>query len=125
MAHTYYMEYAECRDILKYISKCAYTCFEPAFPHPNGRKWSQIWCWGSPQVDMFAAWLNNQLLGFCIPGVRPTGIGIRHLEHELVGFNFYIFPPPFLLSRLLTNEVHSPCRVSLIAPVWAVQAWLP
>ncbi|XP_041350668.1 E3 ubiquitin-protein ligase rnf213-alpha-like [Gigantopelta aegis] len=44
---------------------------------------------------------------------------------DWTGLDFYAFPPPVLLGKVLAKIRQQPCRVTLVAPSWAAQAWFP
>ncbi|XP_041364357.1 uncharacterized protein LOC121379771 [Gigantopelta aegis] len=81
--------------------------------------------WGSPQLDMFATRLNSQLLVFVSLVPDPLALEYDALSMDWTGLDFYAFPPPVLLGKVLAKIRQQPCRVTLVAPSWGAQAWFP
>ncbi|XP_041372813.1 uncharacterized protein LOC121386080 [Gigantopelta aegis] len=81
--------------------------------------------WGSPQLDMFATRLNSQLSVFVSPVTDPLALEYDALSMDWTGLDFYAFHPPVLLGKVLAKIRQQPCRVTLVAPSWAAQAWFP
>ena len=59
----------------------------------------------------------------CISSPRPTCLGHRCSEHNLVRSHAYAYPPTTLLHRVLQKVRRFNCLISVIAPGWPEMPW--
>ena len=76
----------------------------------------------TPEIDLFACRLNNQLVSL---KPDPGGCHVDAFSFSWSGKFVYIFPPFSLLNRCLQKLENDPPLALLIAPVWPTQVWWP
>ena len=80
---------------------------------------------GTPEIDLFASRLNNQLPKYVSWKPEP---GASHVDAFSFSWsdNFvYIFPPFPLLNRCLQKLKKDQTLALLVAPIWPTQVWWP
>lgn len=81
--------------------------------------------WGTPEIDMFASRLNNQLARFVSWHPDPEAEIINAFSCDWSQYYFYAFPCFSLIPRCLAKLQHDRGNCILIAPVWTTQSWFP
>ena len=81
--------------------------------------------WGTPQIDLFASKWNNKVPSYC--SIIPDSQAY-HIDSLSMGWDHimgYAYPPPRLLSLVLTHIENYSCQIILIAPLWPRAQWYP
>ena len=81
--------------------------------------------WGTPSLDLFATRHNTQLQMFVSPIPDPQAVAVDALSIQWQGLWAYAFPPPALLTKVLTKAKEEQLEMILIAPLWPAQPWFP
>ena len=81
--------------------------------------------WGTPQIDLFASQWNHKLPCYCSLLPDPNAYHIDSLSFGWDRIVGYAFPPPKLLSLVLTHIEQHTCQIILIAPLWPKARWFP
>lgn len=81
--------------------------------------------WGTPKLDLFATRFNNQLPLFVSPLQDSRACAVDALSLPWEGLWAYAFPPPPLLSLVLSKVAQEGAELILIAPLWPAQPWFP
>ena len=81
---------------------------------------------GPHTVDLFASRRNAQLPRYFSRWQDPDAASTNALEQPWGSeVNAYAHPPIVLIPRVLDKLVEDRAEITLVAPVWASQAWLP
>ena len=80
---------------------------------------------GTPEIDLFACRLNNQLPKYVSWKPDPVACHVDAFSFFWSGTFVYIFPPFSLLNRCLQKLENDQTSALLIAPVWPTQVWCP
>ena len=80
---------------------------------------------GTPEIDLFACRLNNQLPKYVSWKPDPGACHVDAFSFSWSGMFVYIFPPFSLLNRCLQKLEKDQTSALLIAPVWPTQVWWP
>jgi len=80
---------------------------------------------GTPEIDLFACRLNNQLPKYVSWKPDPGACHVDAFSFSWSGKFVYIFPPFSLLNRCLQKLENDQTLALLIASVWPTQAWWP
>lgn len=81
--------------------------------------------WGTPQLDLFATRYNAQLPRFVSPVPDSKAHAVDALSIQWTGMWAYAYPPPPLLTKVLTKVMEDGAELTLIAPLWSAQPWYP
>lgn len=80
--------------------------------------------WGTPDVDLFASRLNNQVPCYASWGLDPFCSFVNAFSQNWSDFNLcYLFPPFRLLPRCLQKLKEERGRAIVVAPNWPGQPW--
>ena len=83
-------------------------------------------CQVYPEVDLFASPTNSPLPLFCSLHPHESVWRVNALSFTWGGHNFYAFPSPALIPRVLMKvTADSPLSFTLIAPFWPSRPWFP
>ena len=77
----------------------------------------------SPNVDLFASWLNFQIQPYVSFHPDPSGIAINAFHMSWKPYLSYIFPPFCLISRILQKIQEEKATVVAIILQWPTQIW--
>ena len=80
---------------------------------------------GTPEIDLFACRLNNQLPKYVSWKPDPGACHVDAFSFSWSGQFVYIFPPFSLLNRCLQKLEKDQTLALLVAPVWPTQVWWP
>lgn len=80
---------------------------------------------GTPEIDLFACRLNNQLPKYVSWKPDPGACHVDAFSFSWSGKFVYIFPPFSLLNRCLQKLENDQTLALLVAPVWPTQVWWP
>jgi hypothetical protein len=81
--------------------------------------------WGTPHIDLFATYLNNQLPLYISPMPDDQAFAVDALTTDWSGMWAYAFPPIPLLAKVVAKIRLHQCRLLLVAPWWPRQSWFP
>lgn len=91
-------------------------------------KWAFEMCtqqWGTPDIDMFASHLNNQLPSFASWKPDPSCTYIDAFTLSWQNSFIYCFPPFALICRTLNKVITDKAKAIVVAPRWPAQPWFP
>ncbi|XP_041469922.1 uncharacterized protein LOC121419534 [Lytechinus variegatus] len=80
---------------------------------------------GTPNIDLFASRLNNQLPIYVSWQPDPGALAINAFTLDWGEFEFYAFPPFCIINRCLQKVVEDKAEGIMIVPKWATQSWFP
>ncbi len=87
---------------------------------------THIWqLWGTPQLDLFATWLNNRLPVYVSQIPDPQAIAVDAFSILWNDLFIYAFPPYRLLNKTLFKFRQEGSTMILIAPLSTEQSWYP
>ena len=81
--------------------------------------------WGPHTVDRFSTFKTCQVPRFCSRWLNPCAEGIDAFTFSWAGENNWMFPPPYLTSRVLKHMEHSQEYGMLVIPLWTSAPWWP
>ena len=81
--------------------------------------------WGPHSLDVFASHLSAQLPRFFSQFWCPGSEGVDAFSHSWAGENNWLFPPPYLISRVLAHMEEGGEDGTLVVPFWPSQRWWP
>ena len=85
-----------------------------------------IWqLWGTPQIDLFATWLNKRLSTYVSPIPDSQAFAVDAFSINWKGLYLYAFPPFAILTRVLYKFRHEGQAMILIAPRSPQYSWYP
>ena len=80
----------------------------------------------TPEIDLFATRLNNQVTRFYSWQPDPDALAINAFAQQWHENFMYAFPPFSMISRVLQKiEQERTERVLMILPMWPTQNWWP
>jgi hypothetical protein len=80
---------------------------------------------GPHTVDLFATLQDRQISRFCSLHPEPGALWLDSMAHSWRGENAWVNPPFALLFQVLHKVRREQVTVTLLAPFWLSQAWLP
>ena len=80
---------------------------------------------GTPNIDMFATYLNNKLPTYVSPFPDPAAWAMDAMSIDWTDLHLYAYPPTNLLTKVISKIRREPCKVLLIAPLWPQMPWFP
>ncbi|XP_041482721.1 uncharacterized protein LOC121429644 [Lytechinus variegatus] len=80
---------------------------------------------GSPDIDLFASRLNNQLPRYVSWLPDPSAFSVDAFSLNWAKFNFYAFPPFCLIPSCLQKILNDKATGLLVVPNWPSQSWFP
>ena len=81
---------------------------------------------GTPDIDMFSARINNKLPIYVSWKPDPYCYAVDALSMEWKGFFPYCFPPFSVIQKVMHLIQQQQVKQAIvIAPMWATQAWFP
>ena len=80
---------------------------------------------GTPEIDLFASRLNNQLPKYVSWKPDPGATHVDAFSFSWSDSFVYIFPPFSLLNRCLQKLEKDQTLALLVAPIWPTQVWWP
>ena len=81
--------------------------------------------WGPHTIDRFATFRTRQIPRFCSRWPNPCTEGVDAFTLSWSGENNWIFPPPYLIPRVLQHLEHCMEFGTLIVPLWTSAPWWP
>ena len=81
--------------------------------------------WGPHTVDRFSTFRTRQVPHFCSRWLNPCTEGVDAFTLDWSGENNWIFPPPYLIPRVLKHMEHGGEIGTLVIPLWTSAAWWP
>jgi hypothetical protein len=78
---------------------------------------------GSPDMDLFASYLNYKVSPFCSYQPDPLAHTIDAFNLPWNGFLGYAFPRFCLLGRVMQKIIQDEATVIVIAPYWPTKPW--
>ena len=81
--------------------------------------------WGPPLVDRFASVKTKQLDRFCSRFLNPGCEAADAFTVSWAGVNNWLFPPPFLVPRVLRHMSVGKEDGTLLVPEWSSAPWWP
>ena len=80
---------------------------------------------GIPKVDMFASWLNYQMMPYVSCHPDPQAWAIDALTLDWSNMFFYVFLPFSIIPQVLQKLDVAQAQAILIVPNWPTQPWYP
>ena len=93
--------------------------------HPHIIERIQLTWLDGPQIDLFATKWNKKLPVYISPVPDPQALFTDALSVDWTNFIAYAYPPPAIMSQVLTKIEQTPCVVYLVAPNWPRMVWFP
>lgn len=81
--------------------------------------------WGPHTVDRFSTFRTRQVPRFCSRWLNPCTEGVDAFTLCWSGENNWIFPPPYLIPRVLKHMEHGMETGTLVVPLWTSASWWP
>ena len=81
--------------------------------------------WGAHTVDRFSSFKTRQIPRFNSRWLNPCTEAVDAFTVNWVGENNWIFPPPFLIPKVLARMQHNHEDGTLIVPLWTSSPWWP
>lgn len=81
--------------------------------------------WGPHTIDRFSTFRTRQIPRFCSRWLNPCTEGVDAFTLSWSGENNWIFPPPYLIPRVLQHLKHGREFGTLIIPLWTSASWWP
>ncbi|RUA04502.1 MAG: hypothetical protein DSY43_06170 [Gammaproteobacteria bacterium] len=79
----------------------------------------------TPDVDLFASRLNNQLENYVSYRPDPGASAVDAFSLSWSNLKFYAFPPFSVIPNVLKKIQEDGAKGILVVPDWATQAWYP
>lgn len=76
-------------------------------------------------IDLFASKINNKCKKFVSWFPDPEAFAIDAFNLSWSNIYFYIFPPFYLILKILRKIRHDRATGVLVVPYWPTQAWFP
>ena len=81
--------------------------------------------WGPHTIDRFSTVRTRQVPRFCSRWLNPGTEGVDAFKLCWAGENNWIFPPPYLIPRVLKHMEYGMEKGTLVIPVWTSASWWP
>ena len=81
--------------------------------------------WSPHTVDRFSTFKTCQFPCFCSCWLNPCAEGIDAFTLSWAGENNWMFPPPYLIPRVLKDMDHGQEHGALVVPLWTSAPWWP
>ena len=81
--------------------------------------------WGPHTVDRFATFRTRQIPRFCSRWLNPCTETVDAFTVSWEGENNWIFPPPFLLPKVISHMHNNHADGTLIVSLWTSAPWWP
>ena len=81
--------------------------------------------WGRHTIDRFSSYRTGQVPRFCSHFPNPDTKAIDAFSVAWLGENNWLFPPPYLLPKVLRHLEFSKADGTLIVPHWESAPWWP
>ena len=79
--------------------------------------------WGPQTLDRFSTFKTCQVPRFCSRWLNPCAEGIDAFILSWAGESNWMFPPPYLIPRLLKHMYHGQEYGTLLIPLWSSAPW--
>ena len=79
----------------------------------------------SPDIDLFAFWINNQVQKYISWKQDPGSIAIDAFSISWSKSDFYAFPPFSIIGSVIRKIIHDGATGIIITPLWPTQYWFP
>lgn len=81
--------------------------------------------WGPHTVDRFASFNTRQIPRFCSRWLSPCTETVDAFTVSWKGENNWMFPPPFLIGKVISHLCTNEEDGTLIVPLWSSAPWWP
>ena len=81
--------------------------------------------WGPHTVDRFASFETRQIPRFCSKWLSPCTEAVDAFTVNWQGENNWIFPPPFLIPKVISHMHTNKEDGTVIVPLWTSAPWWP
>ncbi|CAB4014734.1 Hypothetical predicted protein [Paramuricea clavata] len=81
--------------------------------------------WGPHAVDRFASFNTRQIPRFCSRWLSPCTEAVDAFTVNWSGENNWIFPPPYLIPKVISHMCANKEEGTLIVPLWSSAYWWP
>lgn len=81
--------------------------------------------WGPHTVDRFSTFRARQVPCFCSRWLNPCTEAVDAFTQRWSGECNWLFPPPYLIPRVLKHMEHGREEGTLVIPVWTSATWWP
>ena len=78
---------------------------------------------GTPDIDLFASRLNNQLARYCSWKPDPGASAVDCMSEHWGQYFFYAFPHFNMIGRVLKKVETDQAKGLIVVPYWPTQAW--
>ncbi|CAB4035953.1 Hypothetical predicted protein, partial [Paramuricea clavata] len=77
----------------------------------------------TPEIDLFASRLNNQLNAYCSYRPDPDAMYINAFSISWANLKFYSFPPFSCILQVVQKIIQDKAAGVIVVPNWPTQAW--
>ena len=81
--------------------------------------------WGPHSIDRFSSFRTRQIPRFCIRWESSLSKAIDTFTVSWSDENYWLFPPPYLIPRVLQHLKFAKSESTLIVPYWTSAPWRP
>ena len=81
--------------------------------------------WGPHTVDRFSSYKTRQIPCFCSRWLNPCTEAVDAFTVSWRGENIWVFPPPFLIPKVISHMRNNHEDGAVIVPLWTSAPWWP
>ena len=81
--------------------------------------------WGPHSIDRFSSFKTRQVPRFCSRWLNPLMEYLDAFTASWQNENNWLFPPPYLIPKVLKHLEFSKAAGTLVAPMWTSAIWWP
>ena len=81
--------------------------------------------WGPHSIDRFSSFKTSQVPRFCSRWLNPLMEYLDAFTASWQNENNWLFPPPYLIPKVLKHLEFSKATGTLVAPMWTSAIWWP
>ena len=81
--------------------------------------------WGPHSIDRFSSFKTRQVPRFCSRWLNPSMKYLDAFTASWQSENNWLFPPPYLIPKVLKHLEFSKATGTLVAPMWTSAIWWP
>ena len=81
--------------------------------------------WGPHSIDRFSSFRTRQIPRFCSHWLNPCMEYLDAFTASWNNENNWLFPPPYIIPRVLKHLKSSSADATLVAPLWRSAPWWP
>ena len=81
--------------------------------------------WGPHSIDRFSSFKTHQVPRFCSRWLNPLMEYLDAFTASWQNENNWLFPPPYLIPKVLKHLEFSKATGTLVAPMWTSAIWWP